>query len=164
MKSDEYHSNGIIGIHLGDYIYWDEERQTEFVIDEYGWKEDEVEGTYKGYKSTECVMPGVHDFACYLKRGFGRTSFHLSSDIRSGILTRDDIDPELLQIERTVPPALAYFSQITGIGQEEFVETVGNHRHASLKGVEIPIIPADGRSFKPLFLSQLKNWLEQSDD
>lgn len=165
LKSDEYQEIGIVGIHLGDYIYWDEERQTEFVINEYGWKEDEVEGTYKGYKSTECIMPGVHDFACYLKRGFGRTSFHLSSDIRSGILNRDDVEPELLQIERSVPPALAYFSEITGVEQKEFIEIVSKHKHASLKGVEIPVLPPDkSRSYKPLFLSQLKRWLEQSDD
>ena len=54
-------------IHLGDYIYWDDEKQTEFIKKEYGWKETEMEGTYKRYKSVECIMAGVHDFACYLK-------------------------------------------------------------------------------------------------
>ena len=26
-----------------------------------------MEGTYKRYKSVECVMSGVHDYLCYLK-------------------------------------------------------------------------------------------------
>ena len=30
----------------------------EFVRDDYGWREGRVEGTYKGYKSVECIMAG----------------------------------------------------------------------------------------------------------
>ena len=56
--------------HLADYIFWDAERQTEFIKEHLGWKEDHVEGTYKKYKSVECIMPGVHDYSKYLKRGF----------------------------------------------------------------------------------------------
>src|SRR5262249_18017004 len=69
---EEIESLGIVGIHLGDYIFWDDERQMEFVRDNYGWREDKVEGTYKGYKSVECRMAGVHDYTKFLKRGFGR--------------------------------------------------------------------------------------------
>ena len=48
-------------------MFWDFEKQTEFVKKEYGWKESNVEGTYKKYKSVECKMPGVHDYAKFLK-------------------------------------------------------------------------------------------------
>ena len=30
----------------------------------------QMEGAYKGYKSAECIMSGLHDFTCYLKRGW----------------------------------------------------------------------------------------------
>lgn len=160
LTSDEYGGSQIVGIHLGDYIFWDEERQTEFVIDNYGWMEDDVEGTYKGYKSTECIMPGVHDFACYLKRGYGRTSFHLSSDIRSGVLSRSDVNPELLKLERTVPAGLQYFTEITGIGLNDFTNEVSKHRHSSLIGTPLPIEPlSEGKERKLLFLEQLRKWL-----
>ena len=160
LTSDEYEESQIEGIHLGDYIFWDEERQTEFVIDNYGWMEDDIEGTYKGYKSTECVMPGVHDFACYLKRGYGRTSFHLSSDIRAGVLSRSDVNPEILKLERTVPAGLQYFTEITGIGLNEFTSEVMKHRHNSLIGTPLPIEPlSDGKERKLLFLEQLRKWL-----
>lgn len=160
LTSDEYEGSQIEGIHLGDYIFWDEERQTEFVIDNYGWMEDDVEGTYKGYKSTECIMPGVHDFACYLKRGYGRTSFHLSSDIRSGVLSRSDVNPELLKLERTVPAGLQYFTEITGIGLNDFTNEVSKHRHSSLIGTPLPIEPlSEGKERKLLFLEQLRKWL-----
>ena len=42
---------GVRRIFLGDYMFWDLEKQTELVINEYGWKEDKVDGTYKRYKS-----------------------------------------------------------------------------------------------------------------
>jgi len=84
----EIEKAGVFGIHLGDYIFWDDERQTEFVRDYYGWKETEMEGTYKGYKSAECIMPGIHDFTCYLKRGYGRATFHSSVDVRNGLLNK----------------------------------------------------------------------------
>ncbi len=48
---EEVDSVGVFGIHLGDYIFWDDERQAEFVRDVYNWKETEMEGTYKRYKS-----------------------------------------------------------------------------------------------------------------
>lgn len=162
LSGDEYLKASIQGIHLGDFIFWDEERQTEFVIKEYGWREDFVEGTYKGYKSAECIMPGVHDFACYLKRGYGRTSFHLSSDIRSGLISRDDIDQELLDIERTVPGGLAYFSEITGVGLEEFVNLLEPHKQVSLKGIQLPILETDkSLPQKRLFIEDLKDWLDK---
>ena len=162
--ADAFRSSGITGIHLGDFIYWDEERQTEFVVNQYGWKEDKIEGTYKGYKSAECIMPGVHDFACYLKRGFGRTSFHLSADIRSGLIARENISEELMNLERTVPETFQYYSEITGITLEEFISTLKKHRHKSLVGVELPIYINESSSTpKKLFISELKEWIEQKN-
>ena len=49
-----------------------------------------VEGTYKRYKSVECIMPGVHDYTKYLKRGYGRATDHASQDVRAGLMTREE--------------------------------------------------------------------------
>jgi N-acetyl sugar amidotransferase len=165
LSSDEYSRLEIIGIHLGDFLFWDEERQTEFVKEEYGWREDVIEGTYKGYKSTECIMPGVHDFACYLKRGYGRTSFHTSADIRAGLMSREDVDMEIINKERQVPATLSYFTEITGIELETFIESIEGHKPNALKGKALPIIPVDAnRSRKKIFLEDLRVWLEEQDD
>ena len=48
-------------------FFWDDERHTEFVKEKFDWLEGDVERTYKGYKSVECVMEGVHSFMGYLK-------------------------------------------------------------------------------------------------
>ena len=64
-SKDEIAQIGVYGIHLGDFIFWDDERHTEFVKEKFDWLEGDVERTYKGYKSVECVMEGVHSFKGY---------------------------------------------------------------------------------------------------
>ena len=66
---EEIADTGVWGLYLGDYLFWDDERQTEWIRDVYGWRETELEGAYKD-KGAECVMAGMHDFTCYLKEGF----------------------------------------------------------------------------------------------
>lgn len=87
---EECESVGLNGIHLGDYIPWDTEKQVEFIKKEYNWKGRAVYGAYKDYKSVECAMAGMHDWLCYCKRGFGRASIQASGDIRDGLITREE--------------------------------------------------------------------------
>lgn len=125
---EELEEVGVIGIHLGDYIFWDDERQMEFVRDVYGWKEDDVEGTYKGYKSVECRMAGVHDYTKFLKRGFGRGTDHASADVRAGLLTRQEAFELAKMHDSERPEALDYYLQITGYTEEEFNSILAEHR------------------------------------
>lgn len=140
-SAEECEAIGVHGIHLGDYIFWDEERQTEFVRDNYGWKETQVEGSYKGYKSAECIMPGVHDMACYLKRGYGRATFHASMDVRNGLLTKDEAFDLIKRFDAERPDALDYYLKITGMTEGEFYATLARHRQPKLQDVVIPIVP-----------------------
>lgn len=140
---EEIESTGVWGIHLGDYLFWDDERQTEFIRDTYGWRETEIEGAYKGYKSAECVMAGVHDFTCYLKRGFGRSTWQASVDVRNGLLTRREGFDLIRKHDQERPQALDYYLQITGLSEEEFYRTMDGKRLAELRGVELPIRKKD---------------------
>lgn len=119
---------GIVGIHLGDFVFWDDERQMEFVRDVYGWREDRVEGTYKGYKSVECRMAGVHDYTKFLKRGFGRGTDHASADVRAGLLTRDEAFELAKKYDTMRPGALDWYLELTGFTEEEFNSVMGQHR------------------------------------
>ena len=131
---EEFLKAGIRGIHLGDYIFWDGERQVEFIKKEYGWQEDKIEGTYKGYKSVECRMPGMHDYLKFLKRGFGRATDHASQDVRAGILTREE-GFELVKKYDPEKPARAMeeYLKITGLTEEEVVTTVRSMRTGKAK-------------------------------
>lgn len=126
-SQEEVDAAGVIGIHLGDFMFWDSERQTEFVKKVYGWREDIIEGAYKRYKSAECVMAGVHDYACFVKRGYGRGTEQASQDVRAGLMDRE----EGFQIAKETdikPPskALAYYLQITGLSENEFAKACKN--------------------------------------
>ena len=132
---------GVHGIHLGDYIFWDDERQTEFVRDNYAWRETQVEGSFKRYKSAECIMPGVHDLACYTKRGYGRSTFHASVDVRAGLLSRDEAWELIRSNDGVRPEGLDYYLQITGMTEEEFFATLEKHRRPELKHTVSPINP-----------------------
>ena len=127
---EEIEEVGVVGIHLGDYIFWDDERQMEFVRDVYGWEEDVVEGTYKHYKSVECRMPGVHDYTKFLKRGFGRGTDHASADVRAGLLTREEGFELAKKYDTERPEALDYYLEITGLSEEEFHEIMRHHRES----------------------------------
>jgi N-acetyl sugar amidotransferase len=116
---DEIEEVGVRGIHLGDYIFWDSERQMEFVRDNFDWWEHEVEGTYKGYKSVECKLAGVHDYTKFLKRGFGRGTDHASQDVRAGLCTREEGFELAKEYDTQRPDALDYYLEITGYTEEE---------------------------------------------
>ena len=130
---------GVYGIHLGDYVFWDEERQTEFIREHYGWKETEMEGAFKGYKSAECIMAGVHDFTCYLKRGYGRATFQACVDVRTGLMTREEGLNLARKIDSERPGALDYYLKITQQSEEHFYETMKHLKHKKLLDIEIPV-------------------------
>lgn len=150
-SAEECEAKGVFGIHLGDFIFWDEERQTEFVRDEYGWKETEIEGAYKGYKSAECVMAGMHDFTCYLKRGYGRATHQASVDIRKGLLTRDEGLKLSAQIDPIRPEALDYYLESTGMSEEDFYEIMKRTKHEKIKDIELPIKPKLNKNRERIF-------------
>jgi len=130
---EEIDKVGVSGIFLSDYVFWDDEKQTEFVRDFYGWREDDVEGTYKGYKSVECKMSGVHDYAKFIKRGFGRGTDHASQDVRAGLLTREEGFELAKKYDTQRPDGLDYYLKITGMTEEEFLSTLKSKREGKAK-------------------------------
>lgn len=118
-------------LHLGDYFFWDEERQFEFVKRNYNWLDTKVENTFKGYKSVECVMAGVHDYSNFIKRGIGRATMHAAEDVRRGILTREEGMELAKQYDSQRPHALDYYLDITGMDEIEYENTLLQARSKS---------------------------------
>lgn len=116
--------SGIRYIHLGDCFFWDEERQVEFVKRNYEWMEASVENAYKGFKSVECVMAGVHDYANFIKRGIGRATVQASTDVRRGLLTREEGFELAKEFDTQRPHALDFYLRLTGLTEQQFEETL----------------------------------------
>ncbi len=140
---EEIEETGVWGLHLGDYIFWDDERQMEWIREIYGWKETELEGAYKGYKSAECMMSGMHDFTLYLKRGFGRATMQASVDVRNGLLTREEAFKLIKNYDQERPHAMDYYLKITGLTEKEFYEVMRKKKLDILKDIELPVIPKE---------------------
>ena len=158
------------GIHIGDFIFWDEEKQLEFIQEEYGWIEDTVEGAYKGYKSVECIMPGVHDYTNYLKRGYGRATFQASNDVRQGLMGRSEALKIAHEIDQLEPAALKYFLSITGYTEEEFYKSMKELRRPQVSNSEIPIKQIQDSSKTSLklpfvieFINSIRETIKEND-
>lgn len=128
---EELRDSGIRYIHLGDYFFWDEERQVEFVKRNYEWMEASVENAYKGFKSVECVMAGVHDYANFIKRGIGRATVQASTDVRRGLLTREEGFQLAKEFDTQRPHALDFYLRLTGLTEQQFEETLHQARMKS---------------------------------
>lgn len=107
-------------LHLGDYIFWDEEKQVDFIVRNFEWLDSKVENAFKGYKSNECVMAGVHDYSNFIKRGIGRATVQASDDVRRGIITREEGFELAKEFDPQRPHALDFYLDITGYTEEEF--------------------------------------------
>jgi len=127
----ELEKSDIRYIHLGDYFFWDEERQFEFVKRNYEWMDSRVENTFKGYKSVECVMAGVHDYSNFIKRGIGRATIQASEDVRRGILTREEGMELAKEYDSQRPHALDYYLKITDRTEHEYEVTLISARKKS---------------------------------
>lgn len=84
---------GVRGIFLGNYIDWDANKQTEFVVKNYGFKisTEPFERTYRTMSNLDDMHEnGIHDYLKFIKFGYGRASDHTSKDIRLGQMTREE--------------------------------------------------------------------------
>ena len=73
-------------------------------------------------------MPGVHDFAKYVKRGYGRGTDFASQDVRAGLMTREEAMELARTVDAKVPDALEKYLEITGYSEEEFYEILQEQR------------------------------------
>ena len=128
--AEQFSKSQIQGIFMGDYLFWDGEYFTEFLVKHYGWKERKVEGTYKQYKSAECIMTGAHDYSKYVKRGFGRGTDFAAQDLRQGIISLDEFDELSYAYDSEEPVILDYYLKKTGMTKRDFYDTLIKMREA----------------------------------
>jgi hypothetical protein len=81
-------------------------------------------------------MAGVHDYAKYVKRGFGRGTDFASQDVRAGLITREEGFDLAAKTDAERPPTLDYYLQITGYTEEEYFAILKAKREG--KAVDLP--------------------------
>lgn len=117
------------GIYLGNYVFWDSQRQIEDMIVRYGYETHAQDRTYNSYESIHCFNnASVHDYVKYLKYGYGKVNDHVARDIR---LKRMDKARGLELIRKYLdvkPASLPIFLEWVGMSEEEFLDCVDPFR------------------------------------
>ncbi len=121
---DEIKRVGVTGIFLGSYIKWDIFKQLEFVKTIGFLENDEVkEGTYGRWENLDVYFTVFHDYFKFLKYGFGRTTDHVSIEIRYGRKTRDESIELIKKHEGKIPRQyLKEFLEAAEMTEDEFHE------------------------------------------
>ncbi|OGH79451.1 MAG: LPS biosynthesis protein [Candidatus Magasanikbacteria bacterium RIFOXYC2_FULL_40_16] len=114
---------GVRGLYLGNYISWDANKQTKFVIDNYNFKisEQSFDRTYRKMSNLDDMHEnGIHDYLKYIKFGYGRATDHASKDIRLGIMTREEGIEMVKKYDHVKPRDLYRWLEYVGMKEEEF--------------------------------------------
>ena len=122
-------NNRVRGLYLGNYIFWDSQRQVEAMISKFGYETKEEERTFNTYESINCWNnAGVHDYIKYLKFGYGKVSDHVSRDIRLKRITREEGIDLVTKYQDLKPEGLGKFLQWLEIEEHEFFDYIDPHR------------------------------------
>ncbi len=122
-SENELEEVGLRGIYMGNYIYWDANKNLE-IAKKLGFKENptDYERTYRRFSNVDDIHEnGIKDYMKFIKFGYGRCTDHASKDIRLNYLTREK-GIELVKKHDHVKPidSLNYFLEMTNMNEEEF--------------------------------------------
>ena len=121
-SDDEIKQVGVTGIFLGTYIKWDIFKQLE-LVKKLGFAENEEikEGTYDKWENIDVYFTVFHDYFKFLKYGFGRTTDHVSIEIRYGRMNREKAIKLIKKYEGKIPTRyLKEFLNAANITMNEF--------------------------------------------
>lgn len=117
------------GLYLGNYIFWDSQKQISDMIDKYGYETLPQEGTFNSYESINCWNNDtVNDYIKFLKYGYGKTTDHASRDIRLKRMTREQGIELVRQYEHKEPTVLNEFLEWVGLSKEDFYKCIDSFR------------------------------------
>lgn len=91
-SDDELDEVGLRGLYISNFFRWDANEHGEMVKERYGFmeSEEEFERTYRRMSNLDDMHEnGIHDYMKFVKFGYGRASDHVSKDIRTGRMTRE---------------------------------------------------------------------------
>jgi N-acetyl sugar amidotransferase len=166
-SDEEIEAVGLRGIYLSNYVNWNARKQTELMIEKFGFetaqKRDRTFNLYD--KLDDLHANGVHDYLKYLKFGYGRATDDASTEIRHRRMTREEGIAMVTAYDPVRPKDLDVYLRFVGMSEEEFVgmldplrdpqiwergaegqwqskDHIGNHlRDPGVDEVRLPLVP-----------------------
>lgn len=133
-SDEEIEELGLRGLYLSNYICWNARRQTEFLIEKYGFETAQVrDRTFNLYDKLEDIHAnGVHDYLKYLKFGYGRATDDASTEIRHGRMTREEGIEMVMKYDSKRPADLDLYLNFAKMTEDEFEKYVEHLRDPSI--------------------------------
>jgi len=118
------------GVYLGNFVRWDAQKQTEDMIEKYGYETMEQPRTFNSYETIYCWNnAGTHDYIKFLKYGYGKATDHASRDIRLKRMTREEGAALASRFENHVPEvSLRLFLKWIEMSEKEFYTIIDGFR------------------------------------
>jgi N-acetyl sugar amidotransferase len=135
----EYLSNNIRGLALGNYFKWDANNNFKISKENYGWKEvvQPFERTYRKFSNLDDRYEnGAHDLLKFIKFGYGRATDHGSKDIRSHYIDRKKGIEYVKKYDHVVSKDLYYWLDYVGISETDFWDTAESFRDPDVWRIE----------------------------
>lgn len=125
-RDEEIEEIGIRGIYLSNYINWNARKQTELMIEKYGFETAQKrDRTFNIYDKLDDIHAnGVHDYLKYLKFGYGRATDDASTEIRHGRMTREEGIEMVMRYDHVRPSDLDLYLKFVGMTEAEFLAGV----------------------------------------
>ena len=128
-SDEQLEKSRVRGIYLGNYIFWDSQKQIEDMIIKYGYETQVQDRTFNTYESIYCWNnASVHDYIKFLKFGFGKVTDHASRDIRLKRISREDGKELVKKFQNKKPEYFQHFLDWLEISEEYFFECVNPFR------------------------------------
>lgn len=128
-SDEQLEMSRVRGLYLGNYIFWDSQKQIELMINRYGYETSEQERTYNTYESIYCWNnASVHDYVKFLKYGYGKVTDHVSRDIRLKRKSREEGAELVAQYQNIKPAALPKFLEWIDMTEDEFMSCIDPFR------------------------------------
>jgi N-acetyl sugar amidotransferase len=130
-SDDEILKVGVRGLYIGNFFKWDPYAHTKLMEEKYGWKRSAkpFERTYRTASNLDDRYEnGIHDLLKFVKFGYGRASDHVSKDIRTGYMTRENGIEMVKKYDHVVSSDLDYWLDYVGMSEDEFWATADKFR------------------------------------
>jgi N-acetyl sugar amidotransferase len=127
------------GLYIGNFFKWDPNQHVKLVENNYGWKRAQkpFQRTYRDFSNLDDRYEnGIHDLLKFIKFGYGRCSDHVSKDIRSGYMTREEGIKLVKKYDHIVSDDLEHWLNYVNMKKEEFWNIANKFRDASVWWVE----------------------------
>ncbi|MCG8637444.1 MAG: N-acetyl sugar amidotransferase [Desulfobacterales bacterium] len=120
---------GVVSVRLGSFIPWDPRTMARTLQKELNWEFSKVEGIPEeyGWEKVECMFQGVRDYLKYIKRGFARTRFLVSIDIRENRMKKAEALELIKKYDGFRPSSLDVFLELLDLTEEEFMDIAMKH-------------------------------------